>query len=152
MNAHPSAEALERNDEQRARLHALVARLDEAALRQVIHDDWTVAAKLAHLAYWDRFALSILGRWGRGEDYVLDELPTFYNDCLNDALLVESLALPPSVAARLAEEAADTIDRRLRSLAPDARDRLLTDRDAEWLLRRHRHRAEHLDEIEGRLR
>ena len=43
------------------------------------------------------------------------------------------------------------IDARLGALAPHEAARLLTDHDAAWLLRRHRHRAEHLDEIEGAL-
>lgn len=149
MTTRPSTEAIEANDVQRARLARLIAGAGTADLERIVHGEWTVAAKLAHLAYWDRFVLLLLERWTRAEDYVADQLPHWYDDCLNDALLVESLALEPAVAARLALEAAEAIDARLRSLEPERADRLLTDRDAEWLLRRHRHRAEHLDEIEG---
>ena len=140
--------ALDANERERRRVILLTNGLDEHALLEMVHDRWTVAAKLAHLAYWDRFALTLLERWARDEDYVADALPHWYDDCLNDALLIESLALTPAVTARLAIEAAEAIDARLRALAPEQAARLLTDRDAAWLLRRHNHRKEHLDEIE----
>ena len=67
---------------------------------------------------------------------------------MNDAQLAEHLALPPRQAARLAVEAAGAIDTRLRSLPTETAGRLLTDRDASWLLRRHNHRSEHQVEID----
>lgn len=140
--------ALEANDRERRRLVLLVASLDDAALAEGVHGDWTVAAKLAHLAYWDRFALALLQRWAAGEGYATDTLPDFYDDALNDAQLAEHLSLPPREAARLAVEAAGAIDARLHSLPAETAVRLLTDRDASWLLRRHHHRAEHLVEID----
>ena len=148
----PSDEALEANDAQRQRLREVIARAGQGGLHQVVHDELDHRGQVAHLAYWDRFALAVLERWIRGEEYFTDELPAFYDDALNDSLLAESLALPPSAAARLAEAAADRIDGRLRSLPGEVADRLLTDGDAARLLRRHRHRAEHLDEIERVLR
>ena len=132
--------ALEANDRERRRLVLLVASLDEAALAEGVHGRWTVAAKLAHLAYWDR--------WASGEDYTTDALPDFYDDTLNDAQLAEHLALLPREAARLAVGAAEAIDARLHALPAEAAVSLLTDRDASWLLRRHHHRAEHLVEID----
>ena len=140
--------ALEANDRERRRLVLLVASLDEAALAEGVHGRWTVAAKLAHLAYWDRFALALLRRWASGEDYTTDALPDFYDDTLNDAQLAEHLALLPREAARLAVGAAEAIDARLHALPAEAAVSLLTDRDASWLLRRHNHRAEHLVEID----
>jgi len=140
--------ALDANDRERRRLVLLVASLDEGALAEGVHGRWTVAAKLAHLAYWDRFALALLERWAVGEGYATDTLPDFYDDTLNDAQLVEHLALPPREATRLAIEAAAAIDAHLHGLPAEDAARLLTDRDASWLLRRHNHRAEHLVEID----
>ena len=72
-----------------------------------------------------------------GDWIVLDEVT------LNDLLQIIGGALR-------AGEAAAGVDGRLRELGADAA-RLVSERDAAWLLRRHRHRSEHLDEIEGAL-
>ena len=74
--------ALEANDRERRRLVLLVASLDDAALAEGVHGRWTVAAKLAHLAYWDRFALALLELWAAGEGYATDTLPDFHDDAL----------------------------------------------------------------------
>lgn len=140
--------ALDANDLERRRLVLLVASLDDHALVEAVHGRWTVAAKLAHLAYWDRFALALLGRWASGEAYTTDTLPPFHLDVLNDAQLSEHLALPPREAARLAIVAAGEVDAFLHGLPAETAARLLTDHDAGWLLRRHNHRAEHLLEID----
>ena len=143
--------ALDANDRERRRLVVLLAGLDDAALSEGVEGRWTVAAKFAHLAYWDRFALALLDRWARGEDYATDTLPSFHDDVLNDAMLTEQLALPPQEAGRLAIAAAGAIDAALHALPPETAARLLTDHDAAWLLRRSEHRAEHLHEIEAAL-
>jgi hypothetical protein len=46
----------------RQRLQVLVARLDDAELAYPLGDEWTVAAVLAHLAFWDRRAAILLAR------------------------------------------------------------------------------------------
>lgn len=148
-------EALERNEASTKQLHH-VARLTEAELTVVVHDRWTVATKLAHLAFWDRIALRILDRWARREVFRLD-IPQWYDDVLNEAVLTESLALHPAEAARLAADAASRLDDRLRELAPADAARLESDAadpttDANWLLHRYRHREEHIEEIAAALK
>lgn len=150
MSAFALREALEANDRERRRLTLLATALSERELGEVVHGRWTVAATLAHLAYWDRLALGLLERWAAGEPYETDGLPTWHDHAVNDALLDAALALPPSAAVRLALDAATGMDGRLRALGEEAA-RLLTERDASWLLRRHQHRAEHLDEVDGAL-
>ena len=149
------SEALERNQAESARLSKLVAGLETSELSLIVHDNWTVAAKLAHIAYWDRFALAVLERWAARKPFRID-IPDWYDDLLNDAVLIESLAVEPTVAARLAVEAAAAMDRRLLGLGPEqARleaDAAIPETDANWLLHRYRHRGEHLDEIEAALR
>ncbi|MEI7924608.1 MAG: DinB family protein [Chloroflexota bacterium] len=147
MSAFALREALDANDRERRRLTLLVNDLDDRVLGETVHGRWTVAATLAHLAYWDRFALGLLERWAAGQPYETDGLPPWHDHAVNDALLDAALVLPAAAAVRLATEAAGAIDARLSDLG-EAAGHLLTDRDAEWLLRRHRHRAEHLDEIE----
>ena len=52
-----------RNDAERARLRALVARLSDADLARPMPGGWTVAAVLAHLAFWDQRIMVLLERW-----------------------------------------------------------------------------------------
>lgn len=144
------AEAMVRNRAVTDRIAAVAARPDD--LVRIVHDNWTVAAKLAHLAYWDRFVLQLLVRWQRGDE-VRAVTPHWYDDVQNDAILDESLALDPTVAGRLAAEAARAVDAWHAALSADDAARLDADAaraetDANWLVHRYRHREEHLDEIE----
>ena len=143
-----ATDAMDANDRERARLVALVGRIEHGELSRIVHGRWTVAAKLAHMAFWDRFALALLERWAAGQDYETPSLP-WYDDTLNDAMLPEALTLVGAAARQLVLAAAEDIDGRLRSLEPGQTERLLVDHDAAWQLRRHVHRAEHLDQIEG---
>lgn len=132
---------------------AVAARSDD--LVRIVHDNWTVAAKLAHLAYWDRFVLQLLGRWQQGLE-IRTETPQWFDDVQNDAILDESLALQPAVAARLAVEAARAVDEWHAGLSADDAARLDADAarpktDANWLVHRYRHREEHLAEIDAAL-
>ena len=145
-------EAIRRNADERGRLITLVAQITETDLHAIVHGEWTVAATLAHMAFWDRFALATLKRWADGQPSRID-VSDWYDDVLNHALLAGSLALEPSMAARLAVEAATAIDGRLSNLGDVDSQRLTEEAarpetDANWLLHRYRHRAEHLDAIE----
>ncbi len=51
------------NTLERERLRALVARLTDEDLSLPLGEGWTVAAALAHLAFWDQRALVLLRRW-----------------------------------------------------------------------------------------
>jgi Mycothiol maleylpyruvate isomerase N-terminal domain len=46
------------NAAERARLHALVARLTDADMARPVSEDWTVGVALMHLAFWDGLSLS----------------------------------------------------------------------------------------------
>jgi phage shock protein C len=138
------------NRTERERLRALVARLGEDDLRRPMSGGWTVAAVLAHLAFWDQRILVLLQQWDR-----TGRLPRSMNDAdvdwINDAGKPLCLALAPRDAARLAVTAADAVDAAVEAL-PD--DRLVTNASAgrPLNLRRAEHRREHLDEIEAALR
>lgn len=145
------AEALVRNRAVTERMAAVAARSDD--LVRIVHDNWTVAAKLAHLAYWDRFVLILLDRWQRRLPFRTDP-PQWFDDVQNDAILDESLALEPAVAARLAVEAARAVDEWHAGLSAEDAARLDADArqsetDANWLVHRYRHREEHLDEVDA---
>jgi hypothetical protein len=127
------------------RLRTLVERLSDADLARPTPGGWTVAASLAHVAFWDQRVLFWLERWDQGvrpESFDRGEA-----DWINDAGKPLLLALPPRVAARLAVEIAERVDQRVAALSDE---RVAANRAAgePLLLARARHRKEHLDEIE----
>ncbi len=125
------------------RLRALVDRLSDADLARPTPGGWTVAASLAHVAFWDQRVLFWLDRWERGEAPRHAEEADWINDAGKPLLL----ALPPRVAARLAVEIAERVDERVAALSDE---RIAANQAAgePLLLTRARHRKEHLDEIE----
>ena len=131
------------------RLQNLASRLSDADLRRDAGGGWTVAVALAHLAFWDRLYLRVLENWAtRG---MPQDDPTPDPEILNDALLGEWRCLSPKRAADLAVAAAQTIDAALEALGVPAADAILA-HGQEYLLRRGRHRREHLDQIERLIR
>jgi hypothetical protein len=136
------------NSTERQRLRALVDRLSDEQLGRPLPDGWTVAAVLAHLAFWDQHALVALEQWDKGAPpRRLDPADT---DWVNDAAKVICLALPPRTAARLAVSTAEAIDKRVEALRDD---RVIANAAAGNLVNLHRseHRREHLDQIERAL-
>ena len=140
----------ERNAQQRARLAALASRAD-ADLGRDLGGGWTVAAALAHAAFWDRLALA---RWRAFERAGLaaTQLP-LDADMLNDALTPTWLALPPKKAIEEAIAAAEAIDQHVRELPDQTIEayRAALAGGFPTLLERSRHRAEHLGQIERAL-
>ncbi len=135
----------QRNAYDRERLRHIAVTADDAMLRHRVGADWTVAASLAHLAFWDRW---VTARWDQYErDGALQDLPDGLLDLVNAAGLPEWLALPPRTAVDLALEAAEVVDRRIDGLAADAvAYALATDRPT--MVDRSLHRGPHLDQIE----
>ena len=119
------------NDAQRARLRAVAERLSDEQLGRSLDGGWTVAAALAHLAFWDRRAVVLLEKWER-EGY---EPITVDPDVLNEALLAEWLALPPREAARLALSAAESVDRKLETVNPELIEAIAAAGNARWIVR-----------------
>jgi DinB family protein len=137
------------NTAQRQRLRALADRLSEDELRRPLPAGWTIAAVLAHLAFWDQRILVLLERWERGADP--RRLDAADVDWINDSAKALCLALPPRAAARLAVSVAEAVDRTLESL-PGERLAANTAAGSPINLLRAQHRQEHLDEIERSLR
>jgi DinB family protein len=139
------------NDEQRARLRALVERTSDADLARPLEAGWTVGAVLAHLAFWDQRALVLIERWEKdGPGRPPRGIEEKDVDWINDSAKALCLALPPRAAARLALATADAVDRRVEALSSEfvaantAAGKPLT-------LLRAEHRRVHLDEIEHAL-
>ena len=138
------------NDESRERLARLVATLTPARLAVDVGGGWTVASALAHVGFFDRLQAErwtemLAGRWS-GED-----------ESLIAAEHLALVALDPYWAgidapelSTLALEAAARLDALIAS-APDAMVDAIEGGVAAYLLHRHRHRGEHIDQIERAL-
>jgi hypothetical protein len=134
-----------KNDTERARLKALVARASDADLAKPMPAGWTVAGVLGHLAFWDQRILTLLEAWERG----VAPPPHHQGDVdwINDAGKPFLLALPPRKAAELALEIAEAVDRKVAALPDDFVAKNVAAGSPLNLLRAE-HRKEHLDEIE----
>lgn len=134
------------NDRERKRLRLLVERISDEELNLPMWEGWTIAAALAHLAFWDQRALVLMQNWkntGVAPSPIDD-------DITNDALLPHCLLIPPRVAASLAVTAAEAIDLELEK----ASDHLIADIGKlgdRFRLFRSDHRKVHLDQIENLL-
>ena len=141
---------LEKNAEQLERMRGLIVRLSDDDLRKPANPEWTVAATLLHVAYWDTRALWLADKIERGEAFtdaeVEPEPPTWINDTVRPFLH----AIAPREAARLALQTAERCDRRVAALPADK----VWPNDKSSLLNAFRaeHRREHLDKIEEALR
>ena len=144
-----TAEYARANDETRARLHALVARLGPNDLARAAFEDWSVSALLAHLAFWDRFAAS------RFEKYLRDrEAMVFLNDAffdhINAAGRPQWTATPLGAAAADAMSSADAVDGFIARLSPE-QIAAIQAIGRPGLLDRSGHRNQHLDQLERAL-
>ena len=141
---------VEENAQELERMRALVERLSDEDLRAPANPEWTVAATLLHVAYWDERALWLAGKIERDEPFVAAEVepepPTWLNDTLRPFLH----AVAPRAAARLALRTAEACDRAVALLPADK----VWPNDRTSLLNAFRahHRREHLDKIEEALR
>ena len=134
------------NDASRKRLEALVRRCSDADLAKPMPAGWTVAAVLAHVAFWDERVTLLAERWER-QGLAPAPLIEADVDWVNDAPKPMYLAVPPRRAAELALAAAETVDRKVAALSDEMIARNVSAGSPLNLLRAE-HRREHLDEIE----
>ncbi len=136
------------NGESRRRLETLVRGLSDADFARSTDYGWTVAALLAHLAFWDQRMVVILKRW---KEQGFDPSP-IDPAAVNDALKVICHTLEPRVAAELAITAAEQIDADLVALSPDFVKQIEEHVEAtstQFRMNRSLHRAGHLQDIEA---
>lgn len=133
------------NDRERRRLEALVDKLDDAALTRTMPAGWTVAAVLAHLAFWDQRIIVFIEMLKRGAAPPMGTQEDV--DWINDAAKPAQLALPPRRAATLAVETARATDHAVATLSDDLLARNAAAGSPIYLVRAT-HRREHLDDIE----
>ena len=138
------------NNAERERLKALVERLSDDELSRPMAAGWTVAAVLAHIAFWDARALHFMDKWENGTAPSTSDHEPPNIDWVNDASQPLCLALPPRTAAPLARQLAEETDRRVKALSDDLLAQLIAI-GPPFNLSRANHRKEHLDEIEAYL-
>jgi len=132
------------NDAERRRLDALTVSLRADDLRRTLDNGMTIAAALAHLAFWDDYSFALLDQWER------TGFATFRSDhhVVNAALWRLASAVPIDEAAELACAAALRIDERVAAISDDLVDTIELN-SCDFVLRRAAHRRLHLDQIEG---
>ena len=138
------------NDESRERLARLIATLTPGQLAIDLGEGWTVASVLAHTGFWDRWQAErwteiLAGNWTAQDDSVIAA-----EHLANEALDPYWAGMDSPELPNLALEAADRLDALIAG-APDATIDTIEGGVAAYLLHRHRHRGEHLDQIERAL-
>ena len=136
----------EENLTSRRRLESLVGRLSDADLSRTTAYGWTVAALLAHLAFWDQRHLALLRRWKeKGVD-----LSPIDPDAINEALRPLCHAIDPRAAAELCLSSAEAVDAELESITPELYEAIQAS-PTHFRFNRSLHRSGHLDDIESLL-
>lgn len=138
------------NDESRERLARVIATLTPSQLAVDVGGGWTVQSVLAHIGFFDRFQSErwtkmLAGTWSADDESViaaehlaLEALDPYWAEMDSPGL------------SNLALEAAARLDAQIAG-APDAMVDAIEGGVAAYLLHRHRHRGEHLDQIERAL-
>ena len=132
------------------RMRALVSRLSDRQLGEMVNEYWSVAGVLGHIAFWDGRALYFAGKLQRGEPFTASENEPEDVDWINDSSRPLIHAIPPRALAELAASIAAETDELVASLSEE----LLAGLDEASPLNpvRADHRGEHLDEIEASIR
>jgi hypothetical protein len=135
------------NDESRKRLAQVVGKMTPDRLAVDLGGGWTVASALAHTGFWDRWQAErwtemLAGTWSASDDSVIAA-----EHLANLALEPYWAGIGPDAVAQLALEAAEMLDSLIGS-APDGLVEAIAGSNSAYLINRHRHRVDHLDQIE----
>jgi hypothetical protein len=139
-------ELISDNANAREQLRNLVEGLRDKELDTAMPAGWTVSALLAHLAFWDQRAVTLIGKWKK-EGVGPSPIDT---DVINEVTRRLCLAIPPCDAAELALALAFEVDQLIANLTPAELHDIQT-RGTTVNLRRGKHRRTHIAEIEQAL-
>jgi hypothetical protein len=134
------------NAKERDRLFKLIAALKDPDLQRPVGRDWTVATKLLHLAFWDRYCLELLRRWKTQ----MPSMSTVDVDSVNESVKTLSRAIPCNAIGTVVRDAAEAVDHEVECTTLELRSSILA-AGRERLLKRFIHRRAHLDQIEAAL-
>lgn len=93
------------NEIERQRLSTIAARLTAEDFSRPLPNGWTVATKLAHLAFWDIYYLSCIEGWER-TGFIASRANV---DAINEAVRTLSRAISNESVVRLVRDAAEAI-------------------------------------------
>lgn len=145
-----TASFVQENTESRQRLETLTRSLSDADLARATDYGWTVAALLAHLAFWDQRMVVILKRW---KETGFDPSP-IDSAAVNDALKGICHALEPRAAIQLCLSSAEAVDAELAALTPELVKQIEEHAEAsstQFRMNRSLHRNGHVKDIEALL-
>ena len=134
---------VEKNTASRRRLKATLERLNDEDFARTTPGGWSVAALLAHLAFWDQRIIVLLRRWKASG---VDESPVD-SDMINDSLKPILLAIQPRAAVELCLSSAEAADAELENLTPELYEQIQASSN-HFRFNRALHRDDHLNEIE----
>src|SRR5687768_10864611 len=140
----------EQNAQSRRRLEMLLRGLSDEDLARSTDYGWTVAALLAHLAFWDQRMIVILRRW---LEEGFDPSP-IDAAAVNDSLRVICHALDPRPAIELCLSSAEAVDAELETLTPELVKQIeehTAATETQFRMNRSLHRDGHLNDIEALL-
>jgi hypothetical protein len=134
------------NDASRERLARLAETLTSTQMAIDLGGGWTVASALAHMGFWDRWQAArwqemLAGRWSADDASVIAA-----EDLANEALDPYWSRASAADLPALALGAATRLDA-LAAQAPDDLVDALEGGPSAYLLHRHRHRIDHVDQI-----
>jgi hypothetical protein len=141
----------EQNAQSRRRLETLLRGLSDEDLARSTDYGWTVAALLAHMAFWDQRMIVILRRW---LEEGFDPSP-IDSAAVNDALRVICHALEPRTAVELCLSYAEAVDAEFDALTADLTKQLeehAAATETQFRMNRSLHRNAHLNDIEALLK
>jgi hypothetical protein len=138
------------NQRSRERMRALVATLTDEDLARPVNDEWTAAASLAHVAFWDARVTFLIRKLQAGQPFTDDDEEPDDVSWINDSARPLLHAIDPRRAAEVALEIAEQTD----ALVADAPAERMYPSDPNSLINafRSQHRDEHVAEIEAAVR
>ena len=137
---------IQENAKERDRLFRLTVGLKERDLARPVGNNWTVATKLLHLAFWDRYCLELLKRWKK----TMPSVSTLDVDAVNESVKVLSVAIPLKAVGEIVRVAADAVDGEVEGTTEELRS-VIIEAGRERILKRFIHRRAHLDRIDQAL-
>jgi hypothetical protein len=127
-------------------LEKFVSTLTDEQLTTRMPADWTVSGVLAHLAFWDFRAITLIQKW-QAEGVGPSAIDT---DVINEVSRPFCNAIDPRETIRLMLEYARQLDALVESLSPEFFDRIEENRTTVRLGRGH-HRYGHMADIKQAL-
>ena len=141
---------VEENKRSRERMRSLIATLTDEDLAHPVNDEWTAAASLAHVAFWDARVAFLIRKLRSGVAFTDDDVEPDDVSWINDSARPLLHAIDPRRAAEVTLEIAEETDQLVADTP--AEKMYPADPNSQINAFRSQHRDEHVDEIEAAVR